>query len=1201
MGYKVGGVEYFFHLSQKSDTLRLAKARKLGYYITPPKNRKTYRRKAVRNEMNFAVNNSGTNLDELTKILGELKNANGRKITAGEIAETIKLAKEKIAEIKKASEKNSVSTTPVASENAVESDEYGDDEIELDLSFDGGVSAPAVDKVVSIADGLVLSLANCGRVDLEYISRVSDSTYNEIVESLRGSIYQNPETWDECYEKGWETAEEYLSGNLYRKLKKAKYAYSVYGEFFADNVKAIEEVLPQPITAKEIYISLGSPWIPAYIINDFVKYLLDLKGQFVSVTAHDEVTGSWAILGKNDYVYSRSVAMNFTYGTTRMNALQILEHTLNMKPVAVYDEVPSPTQKGATVRVLNKGETTLALEHQRLIIDKFKKWVWRKPARRAELEDIYGQKYGSYRARAFSGKFLQFPQMSKAVSLYPYQKDAVARIIFSPNTLLAHDVGSGKTYTMIAAGMELKRMCLSNKNLYVVPNNIVGQWREMFMRLYPSANVFCITPTMFNGQKRMEVLKKIRDYDFDAIIMPYSCFDRIGISKSYYIEQFRRQAKELDDVIKGWKKATALTKKRRSKLAKAIAELLDSVNNSTDEIFFDYLGITRLFVDEAHNYKNVPLDMQSRGMAGVAGAGSKKCKDMMDKVRIVQAKNDGGGVVMATGTPITNSLTDAFVMQKYLQNGELTLLDLQNFDAWIGMFAESATEFEIDVDTSSYRLATRFSKFHNLPELTALLSSIADFHMVKGGIDMPDFNGYDDILVAQSANLADYLKKISVRADEVRSGLVKRTEDNMLKITTDGRKAALDIRLVDDSASFVLESKVNKCAENVFYVYRATAQNKSTQLVFCDTSTPKEEFNVYDELKRVLTGKGIPEDEIEFVHNATTETKRARLFKRVCLGEIRVLLGSTFKLGTGVNVQNKLVAIHHLDVPWRPSDMHQREGRILRQGNENKQVNIFRYITEGSFDAYSWQLLETKQRFISSLLAGSIKERSGSDVDDTVLNYAEIKALAVGNPLIKQRVEKANELSRLYNLQRGATEDRMRLENQLASFPGLIERTNTALIQTEADYKFYAKAKDTFGFERTKEYQKELREYIYAELMANSMKIQETPLRDYCGFKIVLPAGMTLDRPYVYLQRAGKHKIEMGNSANGVLIRIDNFLEDLGERVNKLKERKKEYIEGEKATVKRLETANNYAERIEKVSAQLKEIDRKLGVNNNDN
>ena len=564
--------------------------------------------------------------------------------------------------------------------------------------------------------------------------------------------------------------------------------------------------------------------------------------------------------------------------------------------------------------------------------------------------------------------------------------------------------------------------------------------------------------------------------------------------------------------------------------------------------------------------------------------------DMMDKVNFVQ--REGGGVIMATGTPITNSITDAYVLQKYLQSGELALLDLQSFDAWVGMFAERASEFEIDVDTNKYRIATRFSKFHNLPELTALRSSIADFHRVDKSVGIPDFDGYRDVLVGKTAEFTDYLNNISDRADRVRSGAVNRKEDNMLLITTDGRKAALDLRLVSDKARFTYQSKVARCAENVFDIYYKTCNNKGVQLIFCDTSTPKEGFNVYDEMARLLTSQGIPRGEIAYIHDADTERQRAALFAAARRGEIRVLIGSTFKLGLGVNVQDKLIALHHLDIPWRPSDETQRLGRILRQGNENERVFVYRYITEGSFDAYSWQLLETKQRFIAGLLSGSLSDRSGADIENTVLNYAEVKALAIGNPLIKERVETANMLTRYITLQRKAAEMRDRLEKELAELPDFIMRTREFIAKCRADIAHYAVNKREFD----KTQRKELRATIAAALADNVLKEQESYALSYQGFDVILPKNMIAEKPYVWVQRNGRYYVEMGESDSGVLIRIDNLLDKLEGHLERLRVTLADACARQIEIKKELSKDEDYADKIESTKDKLKKLDERLGA-----
>nr|WP_296169194.1 SNF2-related protein [uncultured Ruminococcus sp.] len=1061
----------------------------------------------------------------------------------------------------------------------------------------------------SISDGLIFSLSNLGRVDIEYISSITGEDYKTIIGALKGSIYQNPETWDECFYKGWETSEEYLSGNMMRKWKAAKEADKEYDGYFADNVKAIEKVLPPTVATKDIYVTLGSPWVPTDIIDDFIEHLLgDWRRYWYSIdneedfnTKHDELTGTWEIPFKSRY--NHDVKVTRTYGTDRINALHILERTLNMKSVAVTDEVVCNTNSSGKKRVINQSETILAIEKQNKMIKAFQKWIWDDERRKERLEIIFENNFSCVRRRIFDGSFLRFSNMSPAISLYPYQKDAVARILFTPNTLLAHDVGAGKTYVMIAAAMEMHRMGLSEKNMFVVPNNIVGQWKNIFYAMYPSANILCVEPKSFAPSKRESVLERIRDVDFDGIIIAYSCFERIPLSKEYYQNQLIDEQELIAEIAGKKNKTTSRLKKKQEAVSKALSELAVTMDDLYNGVYFDDLGITRLFVDEAHNFKNVPIETKADKVLGISASGSKKCKDMMDKVHMVQKKNDGAGVVFATGTPITNSITDAFIMQMYLQSGELAMLDLQNFDSWIGMFAERSTEFEIDVDTSSYRLATRFSKFHNLPELTSLLSSIADFHQVDTSVGIPKIDGYTDALVSKTNEFADYLKDISQRAEDVRKGYVNRKDDNMLKITMDGRKAALDLRQVDPSAMFTYQSKVARCVENVADIYFRTTAQKSVQIIFCDTSTPKTGFNIYDEVKTMLQSKGVPSDKIAFIHDARTEAQRNTMFAQVRKGDIRVLLGSTFKLGLGVNIQDKLIALHHIDVPWRPADMTQREGRILRQGNTNSKVQIFRYITEGSFDAYSWQLLETKQRFITGLLSGSLTERSGTDIEDTVLDYAEVKALAVGNPLVKERVKTANELSRYLTLQRKLVDSRIRMEKELLEMPGKISNQENNIAQCEADIAFYNGWKqenpepvDSKVKKEATEKRKHLREYIHSSLIGYVLEPKEKALTTYRGFEIILPANMTREKPYIWLKRNGRYYVELGDTNTGNLIRIDNFLDDLQKHFDKLKNGFAKLQEREYQLKEELKKHESFSDEIVECRKKLEILNKKLGV-----
>ncbi len=1054
----------------------------------------------------------------------------------------------------------------------------------------------------SIDNGLILSLCNLGRVDIEYIASITGQEYKTVILSLKGSIYQDPDCWDECFYKGWKTADEYLSGNLISKLRIAKSANEKYRGYFSDNVEALEALLPPSIPTDDIYITLGSPWVPTDIIDDFITHLLGEAimnlSQTASATKHDEETGIWEIPFKSRYRTTRFAGRSVnTYGTRRLEALTIIEKTLNQKTIAIYDEefLPHSTRK---IRKLNQEETLLAIEKQSLIVNDFKQWVWLDEKRKERLLKTYEDRYSSNRVRHFDGSFLSFPGLNPEIKLYPYQKNAVARILFTPNTLLAHDVGSGKTYIMIAAGMELRRTGISKKNVYVVPNNLVGQWRDIFLNMYKDANVLTVEPKDFTPAKRYDTLKKIRDNDYDGIIIAYSSFELIPMS-------FEHRARVVEDKIEEYKRASSKLHsdkfaKQRERLQKELFEAHVSKRGEND-IFFDELKINTIFVDEAHNYKNVPVNTQIERILGISSDGSAKCQDMLEKIYHVQKTNGGRGTVLATGTPITNSVTDAFVMQKYLQSGELKMLGLSNFDGWVGMFAEKHTEFEIDIDTGSYRLATRFSRFHNLPELTSLFSSVADFHIVDKSVGVPDFNGYTDTVTARSHHFNDYLKVISRRADDVRSGRVARNVDNLLLITTDGRKAALDMRLIDHSLILKPGSKVDKCADNVYEIYQKYGSINATQLIFCDYSTPKATFNLYDELKLLLVRRGIPENEIEYIHNAKSEKAREKLFKSMREGKIRILIGSTFKLGLGVNVQDKLIAIHHLDVPWRPADMTQREGRILRQGNTNEEIFIYRYITEGSFDAYSWQLLETKQRFISSLLSGHLSERDGSDISDIVLNYAEIKAIAVGNPKVKERVEIANELDRQIILRRERIKQNEILAQELNSLPTKLANQEKLLMSAYEDLttlhdedryvKLSTKEKELLAEER-----RDIRDRLDEALSNNVLKTEETELFDYRGFKIILPAGMRKEEPYVWLTGSGRYLVELGDGKMGYFIRIDNFLDSFTKHIGKLKDGLS-YLAGRREHIEAtLSTPDLYSDNIERLKKRLEEIDKELGV-----
>lgn len=1047
------------------------------------------------------------------------------------------------------------------------------------------------------SDGLIFSLCNVGRVDIEYISAVTGLDYKDVISELKGSIYQNPDKWEECFYKGWETAEEYISGNLIRKFKAAEKANKKYKGYFQSNVDALQAAMPPTVSAEEIFPPPYAPWMPADVIDDFIDYVLgpEIPNLSSSVfrTRHSEELATWEIPGKERYSTSRYYQNSYSmYGTDKLSALAILERTLNQRTVAVYDEVYTggKTKSGnpQKAHVLNEAETVLALDRQERLLDEFKKWIWTDPKRKERLQAIYEERYASTKVRHFDGSFLTFPGLNPEVELYPYQKNAVARILFTPNTLLAHDVGSGKTLVMICAGMELRRMGISRKNIFVVPNNLVGQWRDTFLYLYKDANILVVQPSDFTPEKKWGTLALMRDNDYDGIIIACSCFERIPMSKGFEVDKLEDQIKTLE------KNAQSLYSNSLSAQRKGLEKQLnDKILSRIDpeEVSFDKLGINTIFLDEAHNYKNVPVETKIDHVPGISSGGSDKCQGMMDKVLYVQRTNDGRGAVFATGTPITNSLTDAYVMQSYLQSGELKLLGLSSFDGWISMFAERHTDFEVDIDTTKFRMATRFSKFHNLPELTSLFSMIADFHTVdKKDKDLPDFLGYNDNSITPDPLFVDYLKKISHRADEVRRHKVPRNVDNLLVITTDGRKAALDLRLVEPGAVHTTVCKSEQCAKNVYDIYKAYPDK--TQLVFSDYGTPKATFNVYTEIKKLLVSYGIPAKEIDFVHSATDNPRRDRLFEKVRLGKIRVLIGSTTKLGVGVNVQDKLVAIHHLDVPWRPADMIQREGRILRQGNTNSQVFIHRYITEGSFDAYSWQLLETKQRFITSLLAGHITDRASSDIYDTVLNYAEIKALAIGNPAIKERIETANELDKLIILRRENLFHKDALRQELIKLPARVERQEQNIANARLDIEHYEKSR----VEMSTEEKISIRTELEIALTEHVMQQDERVALEYQGFSVVIPPAMVNTKPCVWLKANGKYYLELTGSPLAYISLIDKYLDGLSQRLSKYEDNLDKLQMVKSSIEAELAEDDRYSERIDQLSKKLEELDEQLGV-----
>ena len=1063
--------------------------------------------------------------------------------------------------------------------------ELDDTEIELSMDWDSAFSSTINlddEYTETAADGLVHSLKNLGCVDIEYIARSTTLPIKDVIARLKGSIYQDPNKWNECFYKGWVTADEYLSGNLLHRLQVAQEANKKYNGYFDDNIEAIKKVLPEGVTSSEIYLTIASSWIPEDIIKDFILEIMGVPGSswHRDLIVKDPKTNIWeiktSIRNYNNY-YSK---FDYQYRTRTRSGLSILVSTLNMKTIVIYE-----TDRNG-IKYYDQADMLLASEKQNLLNDVFHDYIFNHEERKKRITEAYNDLYGYNVCRVYNGNFLEFPNMNPSVNLFDYQKNSIARIIFNKNTLLAHDVGTGKTYIMIASGEELLRMGLSSKNLYVVPNNILSQWAAAYEYLYPNSRIKVCYPKDFTPQKRRKTLLDIKNNNYNAILMAHSSFDSLELSNDIRIDNLVNEAAEIHDL----NIETRISQTRLKEIEDELEELRGIEKPIDEDITFDKLGITRLYLDEAHYYKNVPIQTGLVNMLGISSVGSTKCIAMLEKVNYM-TKLTGGGVIMATGTPITNSITDCYVFQRYLQHGELKLLNIHSFDNWVSMFAEKNEELEVDVDAKGYRMATRLSRFHNLPELTTILSNVADFHRVDKNIDLPEFNGYSDVVLKRTIELNNYIEELATRSKVIRAGKVKRKVDNMLKVTIDGRKAALDIRLVDpDTRQNKIFSKVYTCVEKVLDIYIKNNQTKATQLIFCDYSTPKDEFNIYDELKQVLLGCGIKESEIAFIHEAKTDRQRQKIFDKVNTGEIRILIGSTFKLGMGVNVQQKLIAIHHLDVPWRPADMIQREGRIVRQGNENKEVFIYRYIQEGSFDAYSWQLLETKQKFIDELLSNSIGVRSAFDVSDTVLNYGEVKALAIGNSKLRERFEVYNELNRFRLLHNSDQQMRSRYERELLEIPKKLEELEALISDYTYDYAIYLSNRREYSSEQ----RYELRSYIFDEVMTNAMVSEERTIFTYQGFEIILPMNMLSTKPYVWLVATHKHKVEVGNSVNGCLIRIDNYLDNLGKKQSELEQEIVMLKEKEKSIKAALATQIDYEPLISDLKERLEKLDKEL-------
>ena len=892
--------------------------------------------------------------------------------------------------------------------------------------------AEPVTSVDTASEALAVSIGEKAKVDIPYMMQLTGKTEEEVTEELTGVIFKNPLT------DKWEPSDEYLSGNVREKLNIARQFAENHPEYMV-NVQALERVQPKDLDASEIEARLGATWISPDYITEFMAETFHTPRQHINYerikVQYAEVTGQWNIKGKN-VDSSNNPLSTATYGTQRANAYRLLEDALNLRDTKIYDTIHDANGEH---RVLNRKETTLAQQKQELIREEFKEWIFKDMSRRETLCKIYNERFNSIRPREYDGSHIQFVGMNPEIKLMEHQKNAVAHILYGNNTLLAHCVGAGKTFQMIAAGMESKRLGLAQKSLYVVPNHLLEQWGSDFLRLYPGANILVATKKDFEPANRKRFCSRIATGDYDAVIIAHSQFEKIPLSRERQIALLKDQIADITFSIEAAKEEAGqqYTVKQMEKTKKTLKAKLEKLNDQTrkdDVVTFEQLGIDRLFVDESHNYKNLFLYTKMRNVAGISQTDAQKSSDMFMKCRYMDEITGGKGITFATGTPVSNSMTELYTIMRYLQYDTLMNMGMGHFDSWAATFGETVTAIELSPEGTGYRAKTRFARFFNLPELISIFKEAADIQTADMlNLPVPEAEYINEVL-KPSEEQKEMVEAFSERAEKIRGGVVDPRVDNMLKITNDGRKCALDQRLLNDMLPDAGESKVNACVENAFQVWEDGKDTQATQLIFCDLSTPKNDgtFNVYDDVRNKLVERGIPKEEIAFIHEYNTEVRKAELFAKVRAGQVRILMGSTPKLGAGTNVQDKLLALHHLDCPWKPSDLEQQEGRILRQGNQNDKVKIFRYVTENTFDSYMWQILENKQKFISQIMTSKSPVRACEDVDDTALSYAEIKALATGNEYIKEKMDLDVQVSKLKLLKANHTSQIYRLESDIA-------------------------------------------------------------------------------------------------------------------------------------------------------------------------
>ena len=1067
-----------------------------------------------------------------------------------------------------------------------------------------------VTSVDTPSEALAVSIGEHGKVDLPYMAELlgTPGEYGRITTELSGVIFKDPAADPTDPEAGWQMADEYLSGDVRAKLRMAQFAAETNPEF-AVNVDALTKAQPRELEASEIDVRLGATWLSPDIIQKFMTETFQIPyylRRAVNVR-YSPYTAEWRVEGKTATGRSDIISSE-TYGTSRANAYKILEETLNLKDVRIYDTIEDAD--GKPKRVLNKRETMLAQQKQQVIKDAFANWVWQDPQRRIALVKQYNELFNSTRPREYDGSHIKFVGMNPEITLREHQRNAIAHVLYGGNTLLAHEVGAGKTYEMAASAMEAKRLGLCQKSLFVVPNHLTEQWASEFLNLYPNAKLLVARRKDFETANRKKFCARIATGDYDAVIIGHSQFERIPLS-------FERQERIIQEQI--YETLAAINElkahagenfsiKQMEKTRKTLEtklEKLRSDERKDDVVTFEQLGVDRLFVDESHAFKNLFLTTKMRNVAGLSTSEAQKSSDMFGKCRYLDEITGGRGVVFATGTPVSNSMTELYTVMRYLQYSTLQQKKLTHFDCWASTFGETTTAIELAPEGTGYRARTRFAKFFNLPELMSMFKEVADIK-TSDQLHLPVPEAKFETVVAKPSEIQkEMVQELSKRAARIHSGTVDASEDNMLCVTNDGRKIGLDVRLMTPMLPDDPNSKLNVCVRNVLKIWEEGKDQKLTQLLFCDLSTPKNDgnFNVYDDIRKKLVAAGVPENEIEFIHNADTETKKAALFSKVRSGDVRVLLGSTAKMGAGTNVQSRLVAVHHLDVGWKPSDMTQRNGRIIRQGNMNKEVKVFNYVTEGTFDAYLWQTLENKQRFISQIMTSKSPVRSCEDVDEQALSYAEIKALCAGNPLIKEKMDLDVQVAKLKVLKADHQSQKFRLQDKLLTkFPADIQEANAHIAGLKSDAQLAAahpQGKEEFCGMTIKGVAYDEKKTAGERLVLACSELpnaEEKVIGSYRGFELSLRFDAFRTEYQALLKGQRKYTVPLGNDPLGNITRLDNSLNNFPERITAAKNELDTLHQQQAAAQIEVEKPFPQEEELAEKSARLAELNAQLDV-----